>query len=302
MTEPYAAQPDSSAASPPAWPGFGPKVRRVAVIGDIGGHRDVLVAELGRLGADPRTGWLPEDLAVVQVGDLVHRGPDSEGAVSLVDEYLAKQPGQWIQLVGNHEAQYLRDPVFEWPERVDRATADVLRTWWSSGLMRVAVSVPATTGDHLVTHAGLTSQFWREELSSAATADEAAYALNLLGAADADPVFRAGEMLGRRAPTFAAGPLWASAPNELLPSWLGVSLPFNQVHGHTSVHDWQKGVKRGGMDVTFRTTGDPGTKHETTRLDGGVIIGVDPCHGHTPQSPWQALDLELLPARGRPGD
>ncbi len=265
--------------------------RRVAVIGDIGGHRDALVAELRRLGADASTLALPTDLVVVQVGDLVHRGPDSAGVVALVDDYLARQPGQWVQLVGNHEAQYLRERAFEWPERLDSSVADVLRRWWSTGLMRVAVAVPSTTGDHLVTHAGLTSTFWREELGAPSSAGDTAYALNALAGVRDEVLHQAGEMLGCAGPRWSAGPLWASAPNELVPSWLGTRMPFNQVHGHTAVHDWQRGMKRGAMEVTFRTRGDPATKIETTRLDGGVIVGVDPCHGYQPRLPWAALEL-----------
>ncbi|GEM_PF-754204 len=293
MTDSYAAQPDSPSAHLSPEPAAAAVIRRVAVIGDIGGHREELVTELRRLGADPSTLALPADLVVVQVGDLIHRGPDSVGVVALVDRYLSEQPDQWVQLVGNHEAQYLRDPAFEWPERIDRSTADVLRGWWRAGRMRVAVAVPSTTGDHLVTHAGLTSEFWRQELGGPSSAERTAYALNaLIGTLD-DALHRAGEMLGGGPPMWSAGPLWASAPNELVPSWLGVPLPFNQVHGHTAIHDWQRGVKRGAMDVTFRTTGDPTTKIETTRLDGGDIIGVDPCHGYEPRQPWQALELAV---------
>ena len=84
----------------------------MAVVGDIGGHVDELHRELGRLGADPQTGRLPDDLTVVQVGDLVHRGPDSERVIALVDRYLREQPGQWVQLLGNHEAHYV--PAESW--------------------------------------------------------------------------------------------------------------------------------------------------------------------------------------------
>ena len=31
---------------------------------------------------------------------------------------LGEQPGHWVQLAGNHEAQYLAEPLFEWPERI----------------------------------------------------------------------------------------------------------------------------------------------------------------------------------------
>ena len=143
---------------------------RVAVVGDVGGHRRELRAELLRLGADPHTGRLPADLTVVQVGDLVHRGPDSEGVIGLVDGYLRHQPDQWVQLVGNHEAQYLRDPAFAWRQRLDAATADILRRWWADGRMRVAAAITGhgrgDGDDILVTHAGLTAAFWREDLGA----------------------------------------------------------------------------------------------------------------------------------------
>jgi hypothetical protein len=60
---------------------------RVAVVGDIGGHATELRAELTRLGED-KDGRLPSDLVVIQVGDLIHRGPDSDDVVKLVDNYL----------------------------------------------------------------------------------------------------------------------------------------------------------------------------------------------------------------------
>jgi hypothetical protein len=38
--------------------------------------------------------------------------------VALVDGDLTRRPMHRVQLVGNHEARYLRDPVFDWPERI----------------------------------------------------------------------------------------------------------------------------------------------------------------------------------------
>ena len=94
------------------------------------------------------------DLLVVQVGDLVHRGPDSAGVVALVERYLNEQPDQWIQLVGNHEAQYLAEPRFAWPERLDPTTVGSLRRWWSSGQLVVAVALSTPQENFLLTHAG----------------------------------------------------------------------------------------------------------------------------------------------------
>ena len=75
---------------------------RVALIGDIGGHCEALRQELRRLGAT-EDGCLPDDVVIVQVGDLIHRGPDSDGVIRLVDRYVTEQPRRWIQLIGNHE-------------------------------------------------------------------------------------------------------------------------------------------------------------------------------------------------------
>ena len=62
------------------------------MIGDVGGHLAELRRELVRLGADPETGELPADLTIVQVGDLVHRGPGLAGVVGLVDRHLRADP------------------------------------------------------------------------------------------------------------------------------------------------------------------------------------------------------------------
>jgi Calcineurin-like phosphoesterase len=209
--------------------------RRIAVIGDVAGHVGELRAELRRLGADRETGRLPDDLTVVQVGDLVHRGPASDAVVELVDGYLTLQSAQWVQLVGNHEAQYLRDPAFAWPERISQRSGDTLRRWWAAGQMRAATWVRDAAESFLITHAGVTVDFWRVTLGAPRTAEQAATAINSLIGTDDGALFRAGTMLHRRARD--AGPLWAATAAELLPGWLTTTLPFSQIHGHDSVFD-----------------------------------------------------------------
>jgi hypothetical protein len=258
------------------------------VIGDVGGHATALLDELVRLGADPGTGRLPDDLHVVQVGDLVHRGPDSDQVVALVDGYLTHQPGQWTQLVGNHEMQYLREPVFEWPERLHTHAIDTLRRWWDSGLLVVAATTPSADGDLLVTHAGLTAEFWEAVLGAPATAGESAVALNSLAAQGSHHVFRPGDMLHGSAQLGPVGPLWAAAATELLPSWLDRDLPFSQVHGHSTLFDWRHDRFRAGDAVVAVTSVDAVARHETTTLPGGRIIGIDPGHGRTPAPSWRS--------------
>ncbi len=274
------------------------KPGRVAVIGDLAGHLDELRAELRRLGADPATDELPGDLIVVQVGDLIHRGPDSAGVVALVDQYLREQPAHWVQLAGNHEAQYLRIPAFDWPEQLDDSAAATLRRWWDSGVMKIAAAVRAGGEEWLISHAGLTEGFWREALDAPATAAEAARAVNSFIGTHEAVLFHAGEMLGGGRPDFTAGPVWAAAGTELLPSWLrtGRPMPFSQVHGHSMAFQqrerdrrWRR--PRGSRAVDAVLTVDQEAAQETAVISGGRIVGVDPGHGREAHHPWRALVL-----------
>jgi hypothetical protein len=264
---------------------------RIAVIGDVGGHAKPLRCELARLGTRPN-GPLPEDLIVVQVGDLIHRGPDSAEVVDIVDRYLRTQPTQWIQLVGNHEAHYLQPPVFCWPESLSRKHIRILNRWWQDGAAAVATAVETT--DHesfLITHAGITAEFWASILGGPSTAAEAARRINDLARVDAGTVFRAGVMLhGKTAPD--AGPLWADTTTELLPGWAHRHVPFSQIHGHNSITAWRgldTAVPRTGIEALVTT--DQAAKHETVHLDGGRLIGIDPDHRDMPTTPWRALEL-----------
>jgi hypothetical protein len=263
---------------------------RIAVVGDVGGHAEQLRLELARLGADPG-GRLPDDLLVVQVGDLIHRGPDSTDVVNIVDHYLRHQPGQWIQLIGNHEVNYLQPPVFRWPEELSRKHIRLLKRWWRTGAVAVAAAVDTADESFLITHAGITAQFWASVLGGPSSAAEAARRINELARAGADAVFRAGVFL-HGAIASDAGPLWADTTTELLPGWADRHLPFSQIHGHNSITSWREhdaAAPRTGIDALV--TVDVAAKHETVHLAGGRLIGIDPDHRDTPTVPWRALEL-----------
>lgn len=95
---------------------------RIVIVGDVGGCADELRRVVLPGSEDP-------DTVVVQVGDLVDRGPDSAGVLALVAGRLTAAPRRWVQLVGNHEAQYLGGERF-WPEPLADGDADLLRRWW----------------------------------------------------------------------------------------------------------------------------------------------------------------------------
>jgi N-acetylmuramoyl-L-alanine amidase len=298
-------------AGPPVTPDRPDTVRaerpahRVAVVGDVAGHLDELRTELRRLGADGGTGRLPDDLTIIQVGDLVHRGPASDAVVALVDGYLTHQPTQWVQLVGNHEAQYLRDPVFDWPERISDRSRDTLRRWWAGGQMRVATCVGTDAESFLITHAGVTAGFWRGTLGAPSSAEQAATTINSLIGTDDGALFRAGTMLHGRRRARSAGPVWAATAAELLPGWLATTLPFSQIHGHDSIFDWQRRRFRSADDsaddLARLTVLDEEAKHESTVLAGGRIIGIDPGHGGRPHTPWRAWEIRPRRAQAVPG-
>lgn len=266
--------------------------RRVAVVGDVGGHLDALRAELARIGVpDEGAGEIPPDLVVVQVGDLVHRGPDSAGVVALVDSHLRRTPDRWLQLIGNHEVFYVFGPQFRPRERLHRTAAHTLRTWWRDGLFRAGV--PFTSGGEtfLVTHAGLTHEYWRLFLGAPATPFAAADALDsMLRRAD-ERLIRTGQIHSGPA-ALAAGPLWAAAGSELVVSWRDHELPFSQIHGHSSPVAWPDATPAPGVTAA-EVSVDHELYHTTIELPGGRIIGVDPGHDSHARASWGSWQAPL---------
>ena len=84
---------------------------RLYAIGDVHGHLDLLRDALDRIDADrARTG--DHAAPVVQIGDLVDRGPDSRGVVQYLMELTARDARVTV-LKGNHDnmfALFLEDP------------------------------------------------------------------------------------------------------------------------------------------------------------------------------------------------
>jgi hypothetical protein len=150
--------------------GVGAGVTTVVIVGDVGGCAGQLAEALGPWVGVP-------DAVVIQVGDLVDRGPDSPGVLRLVERWLGGSAPRWVQLVGNHEAPYLGAEPF-WPEQLAVEDAALLERWWLTERMRVAAAVRSADGEEfLVTHAGLTVSAWRE-LGEPVTASTAAELLN----------------------------------------------------------------------------------------------------------------------------
>ncbi len=264
---------------------------RVAVIGDIGGHADQLDEALVGLGADPESATLPDGLTVVQVGDLVHRGPASHLVVARVDRFLTRYPDRWVQLCGNHESCYVREALFV-HDLLDDTSERILLGWDEAGLLRIAAALDTSEGPVLVTHAGLTWESW-VELEEPATPAEAVRALQRHPQA----AHRPGRMLADTDLTHPPGVLWAEAGHELYASWFraeraGVKAPFGQVHGHSSAWSWNRNRSTAPPEIAERLEVDPQRRHVTIELAGGRLVGVDPGFGRLPTGRWAPLLLD----------
>jgi hypothetical protein len=78
----------------------------VFVVGDVHGHRDVLVGLLRDAGLlDPSERWVGGDARLWLLGDLVDRGPEGAAVISLAMRLA--QEGDLECLLGNHEVLLL---------------------------------------------------------------------------------------------------------------------------------------------------------------------------------------------------
>ncbi|MEU4424883.1 metallophosphoesterase [Actinoplanes sp. NPDC024001] len=244
-------------------------VARVVIVGDVGGCAGELARVVGPLAAEPGT-------VVVQVGDLVDRGPDSPGVLAFVRERLEQDPRRWIQLVGNHELPYVGGEPF-WPVPLAEADGSLLRGWWLKEWLRVAVAVRTAEGEELlVTHAGLAVPAW-QVLGAPVTAGTAADLLNT----------RPEELL------FSYdGPVWAEA-GQVYSSWLhaGQPMPFSQVHGHSTIVSFRHRSWLCEERIRSRAVVDWQARQTVTRVGGGRFVGVDPKHGTAGAPRWAPLVL-----------
>ena len=309
---PARADLDGGVGSPAA---PGPGAARALLIGDVAGHLGALRWALAAHGVDPVTATIPDGLVVVQVGDLVHRGPDSAGVIALVDRFLrGPDAARWIQLIGNHEQPYLFEQPSVIGRELDEHSAERLRAWWAEGLAHAATALTPdwaqlalprrvrsvrSAGGILVTHAGLTHGAWLA-LDQPATAAAAAAAVNADARGPAAVTLREGRMT-TGITDLAAGPLWAQDGAELLTSWdQTTDAPhLNQIHGHTTTREWDQERWWPGADAII----DRGDVHvdqvdrqELARLGDRLIWGIDPGHQQTPAPRWQPLAIPLAGA------
>lgn len=226
----------------------------IYIFGDIGGHFDPFMTALEKLGVDTFMACVPVGTTIIQVGDLVHRGPKSDALVKFVDAALKNNEredcGRWIQLLGNHEGHHIGGPKFSQTVKGQHVDWELgpeaegtLKKWWGSDMAQMAVAVRRTDTDlpreMLVTHAGLAFQTWAG-IGFPQGARSTALSLN---SQNVKLSFAPGWLLGGYMKSSSGtmqppGVAWASAAKEVYPSLLERSLGFDQVHGHSTLYNW----------------------------------------------------------------
>jgi hypothetical protein len=281
-------------------------VGAVAIIGDVGGHANQLARCLSALGVTP--GCLPEELTVVQVGDLLG-GVDDWDVVEMVHPFLAS--GRWIQLLGNWDSGMVGGWPFVSPSRgePDPGAEDRIALWHQAGFAHHAAAVTTQAGaTAVISHAGVTAPFWRHALGAPPDPVDAAARINAL---ELDVVHQPGRMLGLVEPAVdvdfgyddapsqfveqprrfrAVGPIWADT-EELWSGWRDWPSPWAQVHGHTSAwfrNDWSEHAPLDAVPYATRDTRLRHTRFASGRGSGPPMIGID-C------SVWAARDCVLHP-------
>lgn len=232
------------------------------VFGDTGGHFNQLFNSLVEIGLTDDY-KLPSDVHIIHMGDLVHKGLYSHDILTTVDQIRQKNPGQWTQMIGNHEAQYLGGHVF-WNPSLDVHDQAILHQWFSDGFLNFihALDKPLTTtlknGDKyeltdptIFSHAGVSFPFWNTFLKSTSLNDYNDVAASL----NADDLHKAGYMLqeefNMENPT---GPMWSHGIHEVWLKWVSeFASPFNQFVGHINPYMFERGIFFPGTVDVFKS-------------------------------------------------
>jgi hypothetical protein len=264
---------------------------RFAIFGDIGGHYVPLKTALEKLEVDCDKFILPPDLAVIQVGDLIDRGPDSDSVLKLVDGFLNQDDSRWIQLWGNHEGRVIGGPDFTEYYCREYPTSDYMRktlyNWRIKNKAQVAAGIDSEEyGPLLITHAGLSS-WWYEKFCKNLSVRSTVVTLNNM---PFKLVSSAGSMLGGSA--YWGGPLWAECRSEVYLSWeVGKVKPkFGQIHGHSSPYAFSKNKWRG--DKPKNCSVNEKSRKTFCQIKDKWFIGIDPALGdYDPYFPVEPLLL-----------
>lgn len=284
------------------------------IFGDTGGHAKQLYASLIELGVDLETHQIPSDVRIIHLGDLIHKGPSTVSLLHLVDKLIRNNPGQWIQLLGNHEFQHIEGAPYFWRCTCSIDEENIIYDWYEEGLatptfgidvikdIKLEVSnrpktLPDVNKGIFFSHAGLTYNWWVNYGGKDLSPSKVSERINQL---PVDIVTQAGEMLfGYEGRTPNVGPVWALGNTEVFESWLNhpkTDMPFMQFHGHTSSYSFSRGSwwGTGPLMKNFRSHSKLNPENRTVicNLNNNFLVGIDPGYSKTAdgvKQPYQSF-------------
>lgn len=228
-------------------------MKKFYVFGDSSGWYKPLSQSLQEIGVDFSDMTIPKDVEIVHLGDLVHKGKDSEKLVALVHMLMTANNhdpnrGTWIQLMGNHEANYFSEAPLFWDYELSEKHASLFHHWHQQGLLKLTHVLDTEEGKpYLLSHAGISKDFFcnydEKTLSSMGIAGSAflnqeILKMNIEFIDNLKKFSRPGEMLGAHNISYVS-PFWANTVKEIIPTW-GDNQPFHQIVGHTTPFLWDK--------------------------------------------------------------
>lgn len=274
------------------------------LFGDTGGQGKAFFRGLEAVGVDLDAYSIPEHVRILHLGDLIHKGQESDLIVDTVDKLMKANPGRWIQLLGNHEAQHLPFGLQFQSCYCSQRTRGKIQSWYLRGLAKFAHSealVPQrwTTGNRpqeqegvatsmVFTHAGVSPAFLK--LSGTSTREELVEFIN--APENVRAVSKPGLLFGVR--NTIAGPIWASSGQEVIEPWIlrHKPAPFAQAFGHTALYRWGVGAWYPSVAKSVRdaTKLQPETRSGVTFAGDTVFLTMDPDFG-------SALITDAQPSR-----
>lgn len=271
---------------------------KTVIVGDIGGQLDVFKDVVKSVGGDPETCILPSDVTMIQVGDIVRFNPsnelDSVGCAMYAQKLIEVNDGRYIQLLGNHESPLLGGAwcpnwkVIDLPE-----SKPIVQKWWTEKTCSLGVVLRKPgQKDILVTHAGLTRGFM-QTLGTESAVDTALTLNSYVGNVELREFENPGRLVTGKV-NMSADTFWALLGSELHESWRGNHPDFNQIHGHSTLIEWESGrLFDIAEDVLSATSINYRDRYSVTVYDSGYTLrSVDwALQNHHQRMRWPLLVL-----------